>query len=188
MTQRRLWGLALAPLAVLMACNGRERNEQTPPAGAEMAPAAETNVPQTRKIDLQSENNSDASGQLSLTPLEQRTTVVITLQAKAGNHPAHIHEGTCDNPGKVVKPLQDVVGNDQSLNSTTIVDMPIDSIMDGSHIVAVHEVGGTEKKPGTIIACAPIPRDTMSTGGSMNMQPGDTGIRHDTTQKDTSGY
>lgn len=188
MTQRRLWGLALAPLAVLMACNGRERADQTPPAGAEMAPAAETSVPQTRKIDLQAENGSDAGGQLSLTPLDQRTTIVITLQAKAGNHAANIHEGTCANPGKVVKPLQDLIGSDQSLNSTTIVDMPIDSIMDGNHVVAVHDLASSPKKPGAIIACAPIPQDTTAAGGSMNMQPSDSGMMRDSTTKDTAGY
>jgi hypothetical protein len=64
-------------------------------------------------------------------------------------HPAHIHSGTCDQLGDVVIPLTDVaaptgehVGPESAhgvRTSLTVVDMPLQEIIDGGHAINVHE-------------------------------------------------
>lgn len=68
-----------------------------------------------------------------------------------GPHPAHIHTGTCDSLGDVVIPLTDVaaVAADAERSgaesahaikvSETIVDVPLQEIIDGGHAINVHE-------------------------------------------------
>src|SRR5918998_361919 len=65
-------------------------------------------------------------------------------------HPAHIHSGTCAELGDVVAPLTDVahVGNDAERtgatssipvkSSVTVVDLPLQEIIDGEHAINVH--------------------------------------------------
>ncbi len=65
-------------------------------------------------------------------------------------HPAHIHSGTCDQLGDVVLPLTDVAAADDAMHegaasahpvktSETIVDIPLQEIIDGGHAINVHE-------------------------------------------------
>ena len=64
-------------------------------------------------------------------------------------HPAHIHSGTCAELGDVVAPLTDVaapegehVGADSAhavKTSISVVDMPLQEIIDGGHSINVHE-------------------------------------------------
>ncbi len=64
-------------------------------------------------------------------------------------HPAHIHTGTCDQLGDVSIPLTDVaetagdqVGAESAhavKTSRTVVDMPLQEIIDGGHTINVHE-------------------------------------------------
>lgn len=64
-------------------------------------------------------------------------------------HPAHIHTGTCDELGDVVVPLTDVTtpSGEQSgpetahpiKTSRTVVDLPLQDIIDGGHAINVHE-------------------------------------------------
>jgi plastocyanin len=68
---------------------------------------------------------------------------------EAEAHPAHIHSGTCDELGDVVVPLTDVAATDEATHegaasahgiktSETIVDMPLQEILDGGHAINVH--------------------------------------------------
>ncbi len=66
-------------------------------------------------------------------------------------HPAHIHTGTCAELGDVVVPLTDIahIGDDADRtgatsaipvkSSVTVVDMPLQEIIDGGHAINVHE-------------------------------------------------
>lgn len=64
-------------------------------------------------------------------------------------HPAHIHSGTCDELGDVVAPLQDVTVPEGETSgaasafpletSETIIDMPLQEILDSPHAVNVHK-------------------------------------------------
>jgi hypothetical protein len=78
-------------------------------------------------------------------------TPVSEAQAGDGPHPAHIHSGTCDTLGDVVVPLTDVAAQAPGAGtvgpatahtvktSRTVVDMPLQEIIDGGHAINVHE-------------------------------------------------
>jgi hypothetical protein len=82
-----------------------------------------------------------------LVPGSVAQTPVADTEAEA--HPAHIHSGTCDTLGDVVVPLTDVahpageqVGAESAhavKTSMTVVDMPLQEIIDGGHAINVHE-------------------------------------------------
>jgi plastocyanin len=82
--------------------------------------------------------------------------LTLTLPAFAAQeadapHPAHIHSGTCAELGDVVAPLMDVAfsstdvaksGPDSAIPvkfSETVVDMPLQEIIDGGHAINVHK-------------------------------------------------
>jgi hypothetical protein len=82
-----------------------------------------------------------------LVPGSVAQTPVADTEGEA--HPAHIHTGTCDTLGDVVVPLTDVthpageqVGAESAhavKTSMTVVDMPLQEIIDGGHAINVHE-------------------------------------------------
>jgi plastocyanin len=91
-------------------------------------------------------------------------------------HPAHIHSGTCAELGDVVAPLNDVtvIGNDSEStgaasaipvkSSVTVVDMPLQEIIDGGHAINVHL---SADEIDTYIACGDI-------GGAVTTDEGET--------------
>src|SRR5215207_2812049 len=86
-----------------------------------------------------------------LVPAGLAQTPVSEAQLGDGPHPAHIHSGTCDTLGDVVVPLTDVAAQDPGgetvgpatahavKTSRTVVDMPLQEIIDGGHAINVHE-------------------------------------------------
>src|SRR5687768_8924552 len=80
-------------------------------------------------------------------------------------HPAHIHSGTCAELGDVVVPLTDVahIAGDAETSgaasaipvkgSLTVVDAPLQEIIDGGHAINVHL---SAEEIGTYIACGNI--------------------------------
>jgi hypothetical protein len=84
-----------------------------------------------------------------LVPGSVAQTPVADTEAEA--HPAHIHSGTCDTLGDVVVPLTDVAAQAPGAEtvgpatahavktSRTVVDMPLQEIIDGGHAINVHE-------------------------------------------------
>ena len=91
-------------------------------------------------------------------------TPVSEAQAADGPHPAHIHTGTCDTLGDVVVPLTDVMATDETTRegpesahpvtvSETMVDMPLQEIIDGGHAINVHL---SAEEIDTYIACGDI--------------------------------
>src|SRR3712207_2902660 len=81
------------------------------------------------------------------TPADQATPVG-GVEDGDGPRPAHIHAGTCDQLGEVVIPLEDLAEPDgeragpdtaQAVKvSETVVDMPLEDIIDGGHAINVH--------------------------------------------------
>ena len=83
-------------------------------------------------------------------PVSLAQTPVSEAQFDDGPHPAHIHSGTCDTLGDVVFPLSDVAdpaaGGERVgpatahavKTSRTVVDMPLQEIIDGGHAINVH--------------------------------------------------
>jgi len=72
-------------------------------------------------------------------------------------HPAHIHTGTCAEPGDVVAPLTDVTVLDQDQpqieTSITSVDLKLDDIVASPHLIMAHK---SADEIGTFIACADL--------------------------------
>jgi plastocyanin len=91
-------------------------------------------------------------------------------------HPAHIHSGTCADLGDVVAPLNDVtyIGGDSERTgpasaipvkgSVTVVDMPLQEIIDGGHAINVHL---SAEEIDTYVACGDI-------GGAVTTDEGET--------------
>jgi plastocyanin len=101
----------------------------------------------------------------ALAALALLTPGLAAQDDEAEVHPAHIHSGTCAELGDVVLPLNDVthIGDDSERtgaasaipvkSSVTVVDMPLQEIIDGGHAINVHL---SADEIGTYIACGDI--------------------------------
>ncbi len=95
--------------------------------------------------------------------LAQDATPMGEAQAGDGPHPAHIHSGSCAELGDVVAPLTDVAAREGEARgmgsghpvkgSHTVVEMPLDEILDGGHAINVHL---SAEEIDTYIACGDI--------------------------------
>ena len=161
------WTLLALPLA-LAACGGDEEVEtempaedmamEAPMAGMDTAGMAgmEGGMPAT--LAMMALNESGVTGQATVTPSGNQLQVMVQLSGLTeGAHPGHIHQGTCESPGSVVAPLQEIsAGADGTGNMTTTVDVDPMTAMDGQHIVAYHPAGG-----GPPVVCGQIPQHQM---------------------------
>ena len=96
-------------------------------------------------------------------PASVAQTPVGEEELAEGPHPAHIHTGTCAELGEVVAPLTDVAAPSGEQSgpesahavqiSQTIVDMPLQEIIDGGHAINVHL---SADEIDTYIACGDI--------------------------------
>ncbi len=84
------------------------------------------------------------------------TMVMVNLTAQGNStHSGHIHTGTCDAPGDVVVPLQDVTLANGTGSSSSTIQVPMATVMNGQHIVAYHASSGDN--PGAPVVCGTIP-------------------------------
>ncbi|HEY7769802.1 MAG TPA: hypothetical protein VIB55_16650, partial [Longimicrobium sp.] len=108
-------------------------------------------------IQLAAVGNSGVSGTAQL--MEHgatQTMVTVNLTGTgSGSHPGHIHSGTCDNLGAVVAPLQTVERANGNGTSTSTVEVPIATVMNGQHVVNFH--AGAGANPMAPVACGAIP-------------------------------
>lgn len=136
--------------------------EVTPPAtepgmAAPMGGATMAAAPQT--ASFQALQDSGVTGEATLTPRDQQVEVMVRLTGApgAGEHPGHIHSGTCDNIGGVVQPLDPITTDATGSGTmTTTVDLPPMTVMNGQHVISYHAAGG-----GPPITCAQIPMHAM---------------------------
>ena len=115
-------------------------------------------------IPISELNGSGVSGDATLTDNGDGTTTIdVLVDGAVGDHPIHLHSGTCAELGDVVVPLTDV-GADGS--SVTIVPVPLATIQDpeiGPHSINIHL---SAEEIGTYVACGDIPvLDAAATGG-----------------------
>ncbi|MDF3041832.1 MAG: hypothetical protein K0Q71_4538, partial [Thermomicrobiales bacterium] len=111
----------------------------------------------------------------SLTALALLTPGLAAQDDEAEVHPAHIHSGSCAELGDLVAPLTDVahIGDDAERtgatssipvkSSVTVVDMPLQEIVDGGHAINVHL---SAEEIDTYIACGDI-------GGALTTDEGE---------------
>jgi hypothetical protein len=108
-------------------------------------------------VQMAAIGNSGVSGTAQL--MEHgagQTMVTVNLTGSgSGAHPGHIHSGTCENLGAVVAPLQAVERTNGNGTSTSTVDVPLATVMNGQHVVNFH--AGAGDNPMAPVACAQIP-------------------------------
>ena len=115
-------------------------------------------------VTMNAVGNSGLTGQAQFMEHGQgQTMVTITLNGQGeGPRSGHVHQGTCDSPGQVVAPLQDVTMANGTGTSTTTVSVGYPDVTNGQHIVAYHT--GAGQTPGPPAVCGQIP--AQQTGGS----------------------
>ncbi len=182
----RLCALATLPLA-LAACGGGDDtaggNDTTsvlslPDSGA--TPATPGAAPDTGNampgaqslggaVTMNAVGSSGITGQAQFMEHGQgQTMVTITLNGQGdGPRSGHIHEGTCDSPGRVVAPLLDVTLANGTGTSTTNVTIPYATAVNGQHIVAYHT--GAGDNPGPPAVCGQIPAQQTGPGTGQAM-------------------
>jgi hypothetical protein len=177
----RLCVLAALPLA-LVACGGGDGQKTGNDTTSVLSRADSGTIPTTPgaaagtdttmtgatgvggAVTMNAVGNSGLTGQAQFMEHGQgQTMVTITLNGQ-GNGPrsGHIHQGTCDSPGQVVAPLQDVTLANGTGTSTTTVSVGYPDVTNGQHIVAYHT--GAGENPGPPAVCGQIP--AQQTGGS----------------------
>jgi hypothetical protein len=166
----RFWIVSALPLA-FAACGGGDAAEggaadststvsaaPTPEMNPAPAPAADSGAaPAAGMVAMNAVGASGVTGQVQVMDHgANESMIAVTLNAPGTTtHSGHIHEGTCDAPGKVVVPLQDVTLANGTGTSSTTIPVPLATVMNGKHIVAYHEKSGSE--PGGPVVCGAIP-------------------------------
>lgn len=106
-------------------------------------------------------------------------TVLVRIgvaQTAEGPHPAHIHSGACAELGEVVAPLTDVAVTEGDASgaatahavktSHTVVDMPLQEIIDGGHAINIHK---SADEIDDYIACGDIGGVVTEEGGRQHL-------------------
>jgi hypothetical protein len=179
MKTTRLWALTALPLA-LAACGGGDDaaeggNDTTSvlslPDSGTMPTTPMTadsgmggTAPMGNAVTMNAVGTSGVTGQAMFTEQGAQTMVMVNLTAQGNTtHSGHIHTGTCDAPGAVVVPLQDVTLANGTGNSSSTIEVPLATVMNGQHIVAYHAGSGADA--GAPVVCGAIP--SAAAGGAM---------------------
>lgn len=139
----------------------------------------------TASLPLEGNAGFDVTGTVVLNTVDADTTlvsIVLSGDDVQGNHPAHIHDGSCEMPGDETIVLDPV---DDTGVSETEVDLSLDDLTTGEYFINVHQ---SEEDDDTWIACgdlsgatvgAVMPEVAPETGGGSDRGTGSS--RGDTT-------
>jgi Ni,Fe-hydrogenase III small subunit len=110
--------------------------------------AEEVGVPQ-EVVVLGEQNESGQVGTATLTEEDGRVTVSINVTGgdEEVPQPAHIHMGTCPNPGEVIYPLSNVVDGD----SETTLEVTMEDLK--SKMPLAINVHKSARESGVYVAC-----------------------------------
>ena len=104
--------------------------------------------------NLQSQNNSGETGTATLTPTDDGKGTIVTVTTKGQGtepQPVHVHKGPCAKlDPKPLYPLKTLQGGK---STTTLADVPISTLTDGSYAINVHK--STSDIP-TYVACGDL--------------------------------
>jgi hypothetical protein len=157
-------------LGVYVACGEIVAPESTTASGnatgsnATGGTAAATNG--TIEVTLNELNDSGVSGTATLTDNGDGTTTVdIHVEGATGDHPVHIHKGTCNDLDP--NPLYPLNNVDANGNSTTDIDVALDDLLSAPYAINLHQ---SAENIATYIACgnieAAVGGETTTTGGN----------------------
>jgi hypothetical protein len=151
--RRHVACLLAAGLCLLAGCGGGADN----PA-PERTPATQASADENVVIRLKRENGSATSGTATLNGGDRGYSVTIAVRPKR-DHPAHIHDVTCDEyrATKGFDAKLDTVAESLSDlskgRSETSVDAPLSLVRTGAFSINVHSYTGGYP----VVACANIP-------------------------------
>jgi hypothetical protein len=109
-------------------------------------------------VQLTPLQDSGVAGEVTVTPQGNETQVMVRLTGgtPGGNHPGHVHSGTCANIGGVVQALQPISTDGTGTGTmTTTVGIPPMTLMNGQHVIVYHGDGG---RP---VTCGEVPAHAM---------------------------
>jgi hypothetical protein len=177
MRATRLWALTALPFA-LAACGGGDDEAveggadttamgtmtDTTTAPMSTMPADTGMSAQGGGVTMNAVGSSGVTGQAQFMDQGGTATMVMVNLTAQGNstHSGHIHTGTCDAPGDVVVPLEDVTLANGTGSSSSTIQVPLATVMNGQHIVAYH--AGQGESAGAPVVCGAIP--AMAAGGA----------------------
>jgi hypothetical protein len=121
-------------------------------------------------IPLNEYENSGVSGTATLEATGGGTHVEMMLSGEplTGNHPTHIHTGTCDNfDPDPTYPLTTVILDDVSdsgISETTVEDVRLRDLLDSDYVILVHK---SAEELTNYFVCGDIKADG-GTGGGRN--------------------
>jgi hypothetical protein len=156
----QLSAIAVLPF-FLLACDTDDRDDTTFANDTLVTDTAadtdtrEHQVGDEETVTLGDLHDSGVTGNARFTVMSQNETEVM-LEVEDGpangSMQAHIHRGTCDNPGEAVHDLEAVSTDAEGRGvSTTTVNVRLANIMDGNHVIAAHDAAGQP------VTCADIP-------------------------------
>jgi hypothetical protein len=132
---------------------------------ASFAGLSPTAAQDENEVDVQINelNGSGVSGDAVLTDNGDGTTTIdVLVEGATGDHPMHLHAGTCAELGDIVVPLNDVNAQGESV---TDVPIALSTILEqGPHAINIH-LSADEIQ--TYIACGDVP---TSAGGEVAVQ------------------
>ena len=154
-----------------MATRSRPRMRAPMPMPADSgAMAAGGAMAGAQTIPLQAIGGAPVSGTVAVSESGGGTQVMLAVSGTgaAGTHAAHVHTGTCDAPGDVVAPLESVTADASGAgSSTTTLQLPAATVMNGQHIVAYHAGSGAD--PGAPVVCGEIPAHSAGDSATQAM-------------------
>ena len=128
-------------------------------------------------VELQEFEDSGISGSASLTATDDGgTQVSMQLQGGEldGDHPTHIHTGTCDDfDPDPLYPLETVElseVNREGLSETTVEDVSLDSLREGDFVILVHQ---SMEKLTDYLVCGEISSGTVEEAAAAAQGSGD---------------
>ena len=166
--KRPLGVVALIAVALFIVTSplATSQDDSSTPAASAATPAPDS----TRlELDFTELNDSGVSGTATLYDMGDQTLVDLDLDGTGENHPAHIHEGTCE----TIEPLSaydlNNVGADGT--SSTVVDVSLGALLNGDYVIDLHLA---PDQLGLLISCVEIAGTPVNAEGTPVAVGGDT--------------
>ncbi len=136
---------------------------------------------ETLTIGLNEYKGSGVSGWASLMPIDEGVQVTMAVEGKAvtGNHPSHVHTGTCDDfDPDPLYPLTTVILDplsDDGTSKTTVEDVTLDELLGDDYVILVHK---SAEELTNYFVCGDIKRSNTFSGrtGAGSMGPPSAGV------------
>lgn len=133
--------------------------------------------PRAGKVLFSPLEDSGVDATASLRRKGERTVIEIWAEGAMGDHPTHIHQGTCDDLDPNPEfPLTNIQLRTAGLTGTseTTVDVPLAELLGEPHLILIHR---SAKNIGSYLACGDIVAGKLSSAerrsaGSNDALPG----------------